>query len=64
MTIGNFIKIGAISLFLILASFTNAWTQTAPSVRGKIVDNQTNGYLEGAVIALQGTLVSTPSPPT
>tara|TARA_R110002096_G_scaffold6206_4_gene28540 strand:+ start:7826 stop:10615 length:2790 start_codon:yes stop_codon:yes gene_type:complete len=55
MNIGNFIKIGAISLFLIFATFTNAWAQTAPSVRGKIVDQQTNGYLEGAVIALQGT---------
>ena len=52
---GNTIRKGALGALFALAFFGNAWAQLAPSVQGTVTDDQTNGYLEGAIIALQGT---------
>jgi len=53
--LGNVIRNGALGALLVLTFLGNAWAQTVPSVQGKITDAQTNGYLQNAVIALQGT---------
>ena len=52
---GNVIRNAGLGTLIVLAFIANAWAQDAPSVQGKVVDAQTNGLLQGAVIALDGT---------
>ncbi len=52
---GNGIGKAGLSALLVLFFYGTAWSQAGPSVQGTVTDDQTNGFLEGAVIALQGT---------
>lgn len=51
----NAIKNTGLGAIIALVFLSNAWAQSAPAVRGTVVDDQTNGRLSGAQIALQGT---------
>ncbi len=51
----NAIRNSGLGAIIVLVFLGNAWAQTAPSVKGSVVDAQTNGLLTGAQVVLQGT---------